>query len=238
MMTMKEKMKGSYLKVNKNFPKLGLLIKRLYKYKRIMNSVTRKVKGKLNLLEYSQAILNNVAFDIKGNGNIVTINYGAVLNNVNFFIRGDNHKIIIQDNCIFSRGGSVWFEHEKGLLVIGKNTTMENVHIAVTEPDSKIEIGEDCMFAYDIDIRTGDSHSIIDSSSGKRINYAKDVVIGNHVWLAAHCRILKGAQINDDSVVGTNSVVTKNFNETGVVLAGCPAEIVKRNITWNRENII
>ena len=36
-----------------------------------------------------------------------------------------------------------------------------DVHIAVTEPGSKVQIGKECMFANDIDIRTGDSHSIL-----------------------------------------------------------------------------
>ena len=80
----------------------------------------------------------------------------------------------------------------QGFMKYFKNIIIENAHITVTEPNFKVKIGEDCMFAYDIDIRTGDSHSIIDKNSGKRINYAQDISIGNHVWLASHCRILKG----------------------------------------------
>lgn len=221
-----EKFKNIYLILNLRYPSLGVFIKRLWKYKRLTNRVSKKIKGKANHLEYGKVILNNV-----------TINPGSILNNVTFFIRGNDHIVTIGKNCIFTKGGSIWFEHNHGLLKIGDNTIMVDVHIAVTEPKSQVLIGEDCLFAYDIDIRTGDSHSIIDAKLGTRINYAKNIKIDNHVWLASHCRILKGVSIGENSIVGTNAVVTKSFDETGVVLAGSPAKIVKRNITWDRKNI-
>ncbi len=234
---MKNKLKNIYITIKLNYPSIGTFIKRLYVYNHLFNRIHKKIKGSSNKFEYRQVILNNVTFDIKGNNNNIVIKPGSILNNVTFFIRGDNHTVKIGENCIFTRGDSICFEHNDGLLIIGKNTTMEDVHIAVTESKSQIEIGENCMFAYDIDIRTGDSHSIIDAKSGIRVNYAQDIKIDDHVWLAAHCRILKGVIISKNSIVGTNAVVTKVFNEMGVILAGSPAKIVKRNITWDRENM-
>lgn len=231
------KLKKIYFRMNIKYPSLGMLIKRLYKYKILFNKTDKKVRGKSNKIKSSYTILNNVVFDIRGDNNTIEIRDGSVLNNFTFYIRGDNHKVIIEKNCIFSRAGMIWFEHNSGYLEIGQNTTMEDVHIAVTESNSKIIIGQDCMFANDIDIRTGDSHSIFDKDSGKRINYAEDVIIDDHVWLASHCRILKGSHIKKDSIVGTNSVVTKKFSEGSVVIAGSPARVVKKNITWDRENI-
>lgn len=233
----KSKLKNIYVTISLKYPSIGVFIKRFYLYNRLFNRIHKKIKGSSNKLEYRKVILNNVTFDIKGNNNNIVIRPGSILNNVTFFIRGNSHEITIGENCIFSRGGSIWFTHHNGSLKIGKNTSMENVHIAVTEPKSQVVIGEDCMFAYDIDIRTGDSHSIVDEKSGKRINYAKDISIDNHVWLASHCRILKGVRIGKNSIVGTNTVVTKSFNEPGVILAGSPAKIVKRNISWDRKNI-
>lgn len=37
-----------------------------------------------------------------------------------------------------------------------------------------------------------------------------------------------------DSIVGAMSFVNRQSDEEGVVLAGSPAKIVKRGITWNR----
>jgi acetyltransferase-like isoleucine patch superfamily enzyme len=93
------------------------------------------------------------------------------------------------------------------------------------------------MFAYDIDVRTGDSHSILEIESGKRINYAADVRIGDHVWVASHVMILKGVNILDDCIIGAGSVVTRSVDEKNVIYAGNPARVVKKNISWSRERL-
>jgi acetyltransferase-like isoleucine patch superfamily enzyme len=178
-----------------------------------------------------------VNFDIIGNGNKIEIKSSCFLNSVTFYIRGDNHSICIGDSVRFNGVASIYFNDYNGSLEIGDMSTFENVHLAVTEPGSKMKIGLDCMFASDIDVRTGDSHSIIDIDSKERINYAKDVSIGNHVWVGEHCIILKGVCIPDESVLGTGSIVTKQFTQKGTIIAGNPARVVKEGITWSRERI-
>lgn len=93
------------------------------------------------------------------------------------------------------------------------------------------------MFANYIDLRTGDSHSIIDIVANKRINYAQNIEIGNHVWVASHVSILKGVNILSNSIVATRSVVTKKFYKENILIGGIPANIIKENITWNRNRI-
>lgn len=97
-----------------------------------------------------------------------------------------------------------------------------------------ITIGEDCMFAYNINVRTGDYHTIFDKDTGRVLNYNRDVVIGNHVWVASDVFMGKGTKISDNSVVGAHSVVTRAFDESNVVVAGVPARVVKTGINWNR----
>lgn len=88
------------------------------------------------------------------------------------------------------------------------------------------------MFSANISIRVGDSHSITDLE-GKRVNPSRDVKIGNHVWIGNTVLITKGVEIKEDSIVGTGSVVTRKFVETNVVIAGNPAQIVKRDVSWD-----
>ena len=92
------------------------------------------------------------------------------------------------------------------------------------------------MFSSDIDIRSGDSHSIVDRSTGKRVDRAKDIRIENRVWIGAHARILKSVKISENSVVGMGAVVTKNAL-SNTIIAGIPAKTVKTNITWDSERI-
>ena len=69
------------------------------------------------------------------------------------------------------------------------------------------------MLSNNIIIRTSDSHPIFNQTTGERINHAKDVIIGNNVWIAAHATIMKGVHIGDGSIVGFGSVVTIDVAE-------------------------
>lgn len=232
-------MKEAIKSMIKSTPLLEKYI-RLLRDRKDVTSLTpkKRIRGKNNVIKFkNSAILNNCTFDIEGNHNTIEINHSTVLNNVTFYIRGNKNKIKIDDNVKFYRGGELWIEDYHGSVIIGKHTTFENAHIAVTEPYSKISIGEDCMFAYGIDLRTGDSHSILDRHSRKRINYAQNIIIGDHVWVASHVSILKGVSIGSNCVVATRSVVTKNFAQDHILIGGSPAKILKVGIDWDRQRI-
>ena len=94
----------------------------------------------------------------------------------------------------------------------------------------------DLGISSEIVIRTGDSHSVL-NESGERINPAKDVVIGNHVWIGHRVLITKGVSIPENSIVGTGAILTKAIDKCGVVIAGVPAKIVKENINWNSKRL-
>lgn len=198
--------------------------------------VRRSIQGKGNMLQAQGARLVNVELDIIGDDNHILLGQGGVFQNVRFRLRGNGHRIAFGPNCRITRGAIIWFEDERCSLQVGEGTTMVEVHIAVTEPGSKVIIGEDCMLANDIDIRSGDSHSIVDAASGERLNFAADVVIGNHVWIAPHAVILKGVHIGDHSVVATGSIVTKSC-PPNTLIAGNPARVVRSGISWKRERI-
>ncbi|MDA3895175.1 MAG: acyltransferase [Desulfobacteraceae bacterium] len=202
-------------------------------YGKIFNAVDRKVKGKRNIIQYSNAILSNVKIDIRGDNNSIIIEKNSILNGTIFFIRGDNHKVHSGPACRM-KNGCIWFEDSSCCLSIGSQSSFGDVHIALTEPNSCIEIGNDCMFAYDIDLRTGDSHSIIDSISGNRINFAGNIIINDHVWVGAHSVILKGVSLPENSIVATGSIVVKSFKDSGVIIAGNPAKEVRRGVSWTR----
>ena len=53
--------------------------------------------------------------------------------------------------------------------------------------------------------------------------------LGNNVWIGANSLILGGVNITGSNVViAAGSIVTKSFSESNVVLAGCPARIIKQ----------
>jgi len=219
---------------------LSLFLLRLSKFLRRLllgeADLRQHIRGEGNEIRAEKAGLSNVELDIIGNRNRILIGEGCILNNLKIRLRGSGHLIELGRNCRVSRGGVFWFEDDDCELHIGRDTTLVEVSIAVTEAGSRVDIGEGCMLANDIDIRTGDSHSILDAASGSRINFAQDVSIRNSVWIAAHAIILKGVTIGENSVVAAGAVVTKSC-EPGSLLAGNPARVVKTGIAWRRERL-
>jgi acetyltransferase-like isoleucine patch superfamily enzyme len=194
------------------------------------------IRGAGNVIQAKGALLSNVSFDILGDRNRVVIGAGSKLYNVKFYLRGSDHRVEIGPNCRVTRRGVFWIEDDGCQLTVGERTSMVEVEIAVTEPGSRVIVGADCMFANDIDVRSGDSHPILDATSGQRLNPAGDVVIEDHVWVAAHAVILKGVNLGRDSVVAAGAVVTRSCGP-GSLLAGNPARIVKTGITWKRQRV-
>jgi acetyltransferase-like isoleucine patch superfamily enzyme len=150
-------------------------------------------------------------------------------------IYGHNNRIVIGDKA-YINDTELHIEDDSNEINIGKKTTIfGKTHVACIE-GTIITIGEDCMFSSDVVLRTGDSHSIIDDT-GNRINQSKDIMIGDHVWFGNKTIIIKGVQIAKNSIVGTGSLVTKQFMEDGVVIAGNPADIIKKHVNWLRERV-
>lgn len=206
---------------------------------RIINSI----KYRMNKINYSKIIgKNNVVrteglfvatkMIINGDSNEIIVHKNSKIENVIFRIHGNNHRIYIGANCAI-KSGEIWVEDDGCVLEIGDNTTIEDAHFAVTE-STKLIIGKDCMFAKLIEVRTGDSHAIYDQESKKRINLAKDIIIGDHVWVANKATILKGSVIKDGAVVGSNSVITGEVPSNSVIV-GNPMRVLKDNIQWERQ---
>lgn len=190
--------------------------------------------GENNIIQNFGTILNS-KLDIIGNRNVIIISERATFCNTLIFIRGDNHKIFIGEDCRIN-GGSFWMEDNSSNIHIGDKTTIGDAHLAVTESGRKIIIGKDCMLSKSIEIRTGDSHSIIDIETNNRINPAKNVIVGDHVWIGAHAKILKGVNIGNNSIVGLNAIVTQDV-PNNVICSGMPARVIREGVTWIRERI-
>jgi acetyltransferase-like isoleucine patch superfamily enzyme len=56
--------------------------------------------------------------------------------------------------------------------------------------------------------------------------YTRECVIGSNVWVGYGACILRGVQVGDNAVVGTNSVVTRNVQANAVV-GGVPAKLIR-----------
>lgn len=98
-----------------------------------------------------------------------------------------------------------------------------------------IKFGEDVMIGRDVTIYDSDFHQVRNDND-EPINFSKEVIIGDRVWLTNKIVVLKGVTIGDGSLISAMTLVRKDV-PANVLLAGNPAKVISENIRWNRESI-
>ena len=129
-------------------------------------------------------------------------------------------------------------------VVIGENCSFGGIAIRMHDAsDVEVNIGNDCMFSFDITLYPTDAHIIYNSKTKKILNKPESILIGNSCWIGKGVSILKGANIPSHTILGLGSLWTKgsninpaNFeNDEGIVFAGIPAKLIKTGLSWARE---
>ena len=175
----------------------------------------------------------NRRIDIKGTNNRIIIASGTKLRNLKIVIHGNDNLLSIGKNCDLN--GFMEMSGNGNEIIIGNRTEIsENVRL-VAHGGKRIKIGEKCLIADFTDIRTTDSHSIL-NAEGDRINPDENIEIGDRVWLTREVMVLKGADIGSDTVIGPRSIITKKIPSNALAI-GIPAKVVRTNITWLVESI-
>lgn len=166
---------------------------------------------------------------VRGRGNTVRIGDPFGAGTASFFLTG-GATIVAGRGC--NLGGVVVHALAEGATVeIGERTSFNAVTLITVHERARVSIGADCLFGADCYIAASDVHKILDGRTRKRLNPAADIVVEDHVWVSARCAIFRGSLIGRDSVVGYGAVVKGRFPQAAV-LAGVPARVVKRRITW------
>ena len=176
-------------------------------YKTLWNII-----GERNIITYNQTECNQCKFIINGSDNNIEIKSGVKLSELIVFIRGNHCRVTIDDKTTYNGG-----------------------RIICQGIDNYIHIGYDCMISDHVEIWNSDTHQILDEE-GNIINNSKPIKIGNHVWVGAYTKILKGVTIEDGAIVGMGSLVAKDIIER-TLNVGTPSKTIKRNISWERKFI-
>ena len=102
-----------------------------------------------------------------------------------------------------------------------------------------MRIGEQCVIA-DRAMFIDFDHGVVEVERPIRLQgiYKRDVEVGSNVWIGYGACILRGVRVGDNSIIGTNSVVTKDVPANAVV-AGIPARVIRmreapRELRWPR----
>lgn len=156
--------------------------------------------------------------------------FGVECNRYNYWSVDKKCKVIFNGKIRLAHGCSLRCD-QNGIIEFGKDNSFNQNFFCAS--NSVIRFGDDVLGGWNISVRDCDGHPVFDLSSGEQKANIKPVNIGKHVWIGAETKILKGTVIDDGSIVGFGSVVTRNFKgKKNSVIAGNPAAMIKDNIMW------
>jgi acetyltransferase-like isoleucine patch superfamily enzyme len=158
----------------------------------------------------------------------ITIGKDLIASNANISVK-EGGELVIGNLCEIQ--GRIIVESGSKLIIGNGLVCNGDIRIQVAEK-GMVYIGNDCLFANP-HILNSDMHSIYSTENNKRINQARNITIGDRVWLATNSLILKGTNLGNDTVVGAGAIVNGSF-KTNVVIAGNPGKIVRENVAWSR----
>jgi acetyltransferase-like isoleucine patch superfamily enzyme len=170
---------------------------------------------------------------IKGSNN--TLEIGEECSWASLLIQlGSDCHISIGRNCLLGR--MIIFAQCGARTVVGDRCIVNGLMRLLSHEAALLRLGADCLFADQVDVAVSDMHSIVDLASGMRINAARDVVVGDHVWVGQRSLILKGTRIGSGSIIGAGSIVAGEIPRN-VVAAGSPARVIREGVAWEPDLI-
>lgn len=92
--------------------------------------------------------------------------------------------------------------------------------------EAQVVIGDDCFIGPNVGIYTA-CHSTDPQERNTRTEWAREVRIGNNVWIGGSVTILPGVTIGDNVTIGAGSVVVHDV-PSNVIAVGNPARVVRR----------
>ncbi|HEX6228719.1 MAG TPA: acyltransferase [Solirubrobacterales bacterium] len=140
-------------------------------------------------------------------------------------------------------GRFVWIGHgtkircHEGEVEIGDKTVLGQE--CTISAYRHVRIGEQCVIA-DRAMFIDFDHGVVEVERPIRLQgiYKREVEVGSNVWIGYGACILRGVRVGDNSIIGTNSVVTKDVPANAVV-AGVPAKVIRmreapKTLQWDR----
>lgn len=177
------------------------------------------------------ARLRKCAISIGNGENHFQVDDDTQVRRCNITIEGQGNRLVIHKGCNL-RGLVIEVLGNNCTLEIGKNVKNTGPgKLSCREEGTRLLIGDNSLLATGITMLTSDGHDIY-STTGTRINSAQDIIIGTKVWIGQEAMILKGARIEDGSVIGARAIVTGRI-ETANIAVGNPAKSIRSNVTWD-----
>ncbi len=192
--------------------------------------------GRANLLLTASGVAPNLTTEhrpLERAGNLAILGAAANVGRLSFaasdglIVVGDGVSMMLAN--LSARNG--------GAILLGAGCTAKSWARVDARNGGAVLVGEDGMWAPGVNLVTDDMHAICDLESGRRVNaYGGRIVVERHVWLCEEARLVGGARVGADSVVGFGALVRSTL-PAGAVSVGAPARAIRHGVTWAREDL-
>jgi len=146
-----------------------------------------------------------------------------------------NAELKIGSNTLIMPGAylSVW---PGKTLEFGSNVTIGNELYVSTKHGLKVGRGN--MWSHQVKIMDYDGHPIFkngetDPLEDRYGGTGEPIIIEDDVWIGFRATLLKGIRVGRGAIIGANSCVTQDVPAFSAV-AGNPARIIARDVSWQR----
>jgi hypothetical protein len=165
-----------------------------------------EVRGRLHLGDAP----TYVGYVARGMAPVIELQERATLRFEGDTILGDGTRILVGPDATVTIGDGTYFDGDSRLVS------------AVS-----ISIGARCAIAWEVLIMDTDFHRMNGGPTGDLAT-----TIGDHVYMGAAARILKGVTVGDGAVIAAGAIVTRDV-PAGALVAGNPARVVREGVTWD-----
>ena len=174
--------------------------------------------------------ITNSQINFKGKNNILICEEGVHLWNSRIDFNLENSVLYLSSNIHeYSVNISL---HKNNVCFIGKNNFFNGRTNFVLSEAKNIVLGDDCFISYNVIFRTSDGHCIYNIKSKDRMNYARSIYAGDHVWFGQNAFIFKGSRIGSGSIVGAGSVVSNKTIPSNTTYGGAPLKLINEDTFW------
>lgn len=133
-------------------------------------------------------------------------------------------KIVFEGEAFISTGCRI-IVNNGGILTLGKLFRMNTQNMIGCF--NNITMKTNVVIGHQCQIFDTNFHHIIDMSSNRVIRSNGKISIGENTWLGNRITILHSVSLAPDTIVSSNSLVTKTFEEPYTIIGGIPSKILK-----------
>lgn len=135
-------------------------------------------------------------------------------------------KLIVEGELTTGAGSSITIT-ESGTMTVGDHCNIGPKSLVIC--NREITFGDRVRASWCCTFMDTDQHNLVDDG-GQLSNPDRPIVMGDNVWIGCHTIVTKGTQLASCTTVGAGAVVHGRHEEMCTVLAGNPAEVVRRGV--------